>query len=67
MQDDPIIAPATGVVRGDSRAMPDRGTASGVTDTYGAALDPKAKNRRGSIDASSDPMFECCPPGDKGC
>jgi hypothetical protein len=44
-------------VRGDTKAMPDKGTSTGMNgDTYGASLDQSATNRKGSFDASSDPM-----------
>ena len=32
-------------VRGDESKLPDRGTRTGVTDTYGADLSEDAKNR----------------------
>lgn len=43
-------------VRGDEKEMPDRGTSTGVTDTYGATLGEDAINRRGSVPADSDPI-----------
>lgn len=48
-------------LRGDDRAMPDRGTRTGVTDTYGADLSGGAKNRQGGITGAtkSDPVDEC--------
>ena len=50
----------TGNLQGDSRAMPDRGISTGVTDSYGANLSTDATNRQGSMGANSDPMDECC-------
>ena len=48
---------ANAPLRGDDKAMPDRGTSTGVTDTYGADLSQSAKNRKGRISGStgSDP------------
>lgn len=49
-------------VRGDTKAMPDRGTSSGMNgDSYGADLSQGATNSMGSIKGStkSDPMDEC--------
>ena len=47
----------TGNLQGDTKAMPNQGTGTGVTDTYGADLSPSATNQRGSIHsaAKSDP------------
>lgn len=46
-------------VRGDTKAMPDKGTSTGMNgDSYGAALGQDATNRKGSFDACSDPMDE---------
>lgn len=40
----------SGVVQGDSGAMPDRGTSTGFNgDTYGADVSQGATNRQGSI------------------
>ena len=40
----------SGVVQGDSAAMPDRGTKTGLNgDTYGADISPDAINRQGGI------------------
>lgn len=49
-------------LRGDDKAMPDRGTGTGVTDTYGADLSPQAQNRKGKITGAtgSDPADENC-------
>lgn len=46
-----------GELQGDTAPMPDRGTDTGVTDTYGANLGQSADNRLGGIaDATkSDP------------
>lgn len=54
----------TGDLQGDTRAMPDKGCNTGVTDTYGADLNGSATNRRGSLGnaAKSDKMDECCAP-----
>lgn len=66
-QDPMVVAPADGVVRGDSKAMPNRGTAVGFTgvgnDSYGASVDQGATNARGSAHIAPDPMDACCPPG----
>jgi hypothetical protein len=42
-----------GEVQGDSTGMPNRGTSTGVTDTYGADLSQGADNRMGSIRGST--------------
>ena len=66
-QDPMVVDPANGVVRGDSGAMPNRGTGSGFThvgnDTYGADVSQGALNKRGSAHLPSDPPDMCCPPG----
>lgn len=53
----------TGNLEGDSKAMPDRGTGTGVTDTYGADLSLTARNRKGSITGAtqSNEALENCP------
>jgi hypothetical protein len=43
----------SGELQGDTRSMPDRGTSSGVSDTYGADLGQDATNREGSIKSTS--------------
>lgn len=43
----------SGELQGDTRAMPDRGTSTGVTDSYGADLGADATNREGSISSST--------------
>lgn len=43
----------SGELQGDTRSMPDRGTSSGVSDTYGADLGQDATNREGSITSTS--------------
>ncbi len=50
----------TGVLQGDDKPMPDRGTSTGVTDTYGADLSQGADNRTVRITAAtrSDAMFD---------
>jgi hypothetical protein len=45
-----------GSLRGDTRDLKDRGTSTGVTDTYGASLDRDATNGKGGFDAGSDPV-----------
>lgn len=54
----------TGVVMGDTKPMPDRGTRTGMTGVHtitdGKSLDLDAINRLGSIiGADSDPMEQC--------
>lgn len=54
----------TGVVQGDTKAMPDRGTSIGMNgDNYEADLSQSAINRQGGIKSAtrSDPMD--CEPG----
>jgi hypothetical protein len=57
----------TGVVMGDTKAMPDRGTGTGMTgyDTHGEgmSLDLEATNSMGKITGAtnSDPAGECYP------
>lgn len=50
----------TGKIEGDPKKIPDVGSKTGVTDSYGANLDPDATNREGSItsDTMSDGMIE---------
>lgn len=43
----------TGELQGDDKPMPDRGTSSGVSDTYGADLGQEATNRIGSITSAT--------------
>ncbi len=52
---------ADGSLRGDDKPMPDRGTGTNVTDTYGADLSLKAKNTAGKITGAtgSDSPDEC--------
>lgn len=52
----------SGELQGDTRAMPDKGCNTGVSDSYGANLNGDATNRRGSLGnaAKSDPMDKCC-------
>lgn len=38
-----------GQLQGDDKPMPNQGTSTGVTDTYGADLSQGADNRIGSI------------------
>lgn len=54
----------TGVVMGDTKPMPDRGTETGMTgfatDTGGMSLALDATNRIGALTGTdSDPMDEC--------
>lgn len=51
-----------GALRGDDKPMPDRGTGTNVTDTYGADLSLKAHNAMGGISSAtkSDPADETC-------
>lgn len=59
----------SGQLQGDTAAMPDRGTGTGMNgDSYGADLSPEALNRMGSITGSSksDPMQECEPAATAG-
>lgn len=53
-----------GEIQGDSRAIPHRGTMTGVTDTYGADLGQDATNGMGRITSAtkSDPMFNPAKP-----
>lgn len=49
----------SGVVRGDSGAMPDRGTKTGMNgDTYGADLSTNATNRQGSISGAKSDAWD---------
>lgn len=52
MKDSGMYRP-NGDVQGDSKAMPNRGTSTGVTDTYGADLSQGATNGKGSIKGST--------------
>lgn len=47
-----------GSLRGDDKGMPNRGTSTGVSDTYGADLSQGAKNRLGGMSGAtkSDPV-----------
>jgi len=57
-----------GELQGDTKAMPDRGTSTGVAGnvaTEGMSLERDATNRRGSAKTSPDPMFDRTP-GDEG-
>lgn len=53
--------PAPGApLRGDTSDLPNRGTKTGVTDTYGADLGQSAKNQKGKISGTgSDPAEKC--------
>jgi hypothetical protein len=66
-QDPMVVAPADGVVRGDMKAMPNKGTSTGFTgvgnDRYGADVGQGANNASGSAHIAPDPMDACCPPG----
>jgi len=57
MRDEHVIPKKPGYdVRGDEKAMPDKGTSTGVIDTYGADVGQDARNRKGSAMGGSDPM-----------
>lgn len=43
-----------GEVQGDSRAMPDRGVSTGLSDSYGADLSGDATNSMGKIGGASN-------------
>ena len=43
----------SGVLQGDTSDMPDKGTGTGVTNTYGASISQSATNRRGSMHGAS--------------
>ena len=43
----------SGELQGDSSGMPNKGTSTGVTDTYGADIGPSATNREGGIAGST--------------
>ncbi len=47
-------------LQGDNKPMPDRGTGTGVTDTYGSKIDINATNRIGGMGnaAGSDAPFD---------
>lgn len=47
----------TGELQGDDKAMPDRGTGTGMNgDSYGADLSVDATNSQGTFNADSDRM-----------
>lgn len=49
--------PRNSDVRGDDRPMPDQGTGTGVSDTYGADIGSTSANGEGRISgAGSDPI-----------
>lgn len=52
-----------GQVKGDTKSMPDAGTSTGLTDTYGASVDQEATNAEGKITGStrSDSPFDNMP------
>lgn len=43
----------TGELQGDTSAMPNKGTGTAVTDTYGADIGVDSTNRQGSISGST--------------
>lgn len=54
----------SGKLQGDTKAMPDRGTATGMsgnTDMGGMSIKPDATNSAGSMASAckSDPMADC--------
>lgn len=56
----------SGTLQGDDKAMPDRGTSTGMNgDTYGADLSVDATNRIGSVgeDASQSTFKDTVYPG----
>lgn len=65
MSDSNYKPDGTGVVMGDTRAMPDRGTGTGMTgfdlQDGGMSLDQSATNSMGKISGAtqSDPAAEC--------
>lgn len=62
-----VVAPSDGVVRGDDKQLPNRGTATGFTgvgsDRYGADVSQGATNARGSAHLAPDPIDQVSPPG----
>lgn len=56
----------SGELQGDTKAMPNRGTSSGMVPNcnYGASMDINATNSMGSAYEACDPAEMCCPPGD---
>lgn len=55
----------SGELQGDTKAMPDRGTKTGATDTYGADISEGAKNAQGKITgATKSDAWDECSPGD---
>lgn len=67
-QDPMVVHPADGMVRGDSKDIPNRGTGSGFVDVgrdqYGADVGMNATNRRSSAHSAPDSAFNNMPPGD---
>ena len=50
--------------RGDSTPIPNRGSSTHVTETYGADLSPDARNRMGSAKSKADhDLHRNMPPG----
>lgn len=63
MKSGKYIPDGSGVVQGDSKAIPDAGSHTGMNgDSYGADLGQDATNGKGSITGStkSDPMMDDC-------
>ncbi len=54
-----------GELRGDTKPMPDRGTGTNVSDTYGADIGLNSTNRIGGISGAtkSDPAAQDMPHG----
>lgn len=52
-----------GQVKGDTKSMPDKGTSTGLTDTYGASVDQESTNTEGKITGAtkSDSPFDNMP------
>ncbi len=49
-----------GKVQGDSHGMENKGTGTGVSDTYGADIGPGATNRIGSLGGTDSDGMEAC-------
>jgi hypothetical protein len=58
----------SGKLQGDTADLPDRGTQTGMdgANTFGCDLSVDATNRRGGLNAVSDPMFETEPAATAG-
>jgi hypothetical protein len=47
------VTPRSNELQGDTKDMPDRGTRTAVTDTYGAKIDGNATNRIGGMGSAA--------------